>query len=120
MKNILVVEDNDLNMMLFCDILKAHSYKAIGAADGITALSLARRHHPSLILMDIQLPVHSGFEVIEWLKADVALRAIPIIAVTAYAMRHERERILKSGVEAYIAKPISIVPFIAEVRKPID
>ncbi|MCF8474568.1 MAG: response regulator [Emcibacter sp.] len=116
-KKILVVEDNELNMKLFCDLLNAHGYDTIQTQEGMKALELARSESPNLILMDIQLPEISGLEVIKWLKEDGLLKAIPIIAVTAFAMRGDEEKIRAGGCEAYIAKPISVGNFIETVKK---
>lgn len=116
-KTVLIVEDNELNMKLFHDLLDAHGYATLQTRNGMEALELARRHHPSLILMDIQLPEVSGLEVTRWLKEDDALRDIPVIAVTAFAMKGDEERIRGGGCEAYISKPISVTSFIATVKK---
>jgi two-component system cell cycle response regulator DivK len=85
-KTVLIVEDNELNMKLFHDLLDAHGYETLQTRNGVEALQLAREHHPDLILMDIQLPEVSGLEVTKWLKEDDHLREIPVIAVTAFAM----------------------------------
>jgi two-component system cell cycle response regulator DivK len=116
-KTVLIVEDNELNMKLFHDLLDAHGYATIRTRNGMDALKLARQHHPNLILMDIQLPEVSGLEVTKWLKEDEELRAIPVVAVTAFAMKGDEERIRQGGCEAYISKPISIGTFIATVRR---
>lgn len=114
---VLIVEDNELNMKLFRDLLIAHGYRTIGTRQGMEALSLARQHSPDLILMDIQLPEVSGLEVIKWLKDDDELRDIPVIAVTAFAMKGDEQRIRAGGCEAYISKPISIAPFMELIRR---
>jgi two-component system cell cycle response regulator DivK len=116
-KKILIVEDNDLNMKLFNDLLMAHGYGTLQTRDGFEALALARRHHPDLILMDIQLPEVSGLQVTQWIKKDDDLRMIPIIAVTAFAMKGDEEKIRDGGCEAYIAKPISVVSFLRTVER---
>ena len=116
-KTVLIVEDNELNMKLFHDLLDAHGYQTLRTRNGMDALNLAREHRPNLILMDIQLPEVSGLEVTKWLKEDEQLRAIPVVAVTAFAMKGDEERIRQGGCEAYISKPISIGTFIATVRK---
>jgi two-component system cell cycle response regulator DivK len=116
-KSVLIVEDNELNMKLFHDLLDAHGYDIIETRNGMDALKLAREHRPNLILMDIQLPEVSGLEVTKWLKEDDSLRKIPVIAVTAFAMKGDEERIRRGGCEAYISKPISIGTFIATVRR---
>ena len=110
-KTILIVEDNDLNMKLFHDLLEAHGYNTLQTKDGIEALKLARLHRPDLILMDIQLPEISGLEVTKWIKEDDDLKSIPIIAVTAFAMKGDEEKILRGGCEAYLSKPISVAKF---------
>ena len=104
-KKVLIVEDNDLNMKLFNDLLVAHGYGTLQTRDGLEALALARLHHPDLILMDIQLPEVSGLQVTQWIKKDDDLSKIPIIAVTAFAMKGDEEKIRDGGCEAYIAKP---------------
>jgi two-component system cell cycle response regulator DivK len=116
-QTVLIVEDNELNMKLFRDLLEAHGYRTVGTRNGIEALDLARSHRPNLILMDIQLPEVSGLEVTKWLKDDPELRAIPVIAVTAFAMKGDEERILQGGCEAYLSKPISVGKFIDTVRQ---
>ena len=105
-KRVLIVEDNDLNMKLFHDLLEAHGYATLQTKDGMEALKLARQHHPDLILMDIQLPEVSGLEVTKWIKEDDNLKRIPIIAVTAFAMKGDAERIMAAGCDAYLSKPI--------------
>ena len=107
-KTVLIVEDNELNMKLFHDLLEAHGYSTVGTRNGIEALDLARRHRPDLIIMDIQLPEVSGLEVTKWLKDDPELKAIPVVAVTAFAMKGDEERIREGGCEAYLSKPISV------------
>jgi len=115
-KTVMIVEDNELNMKLFNDLLEANGYKTIKTDDGMKALDLARAHKPDLILMDIQLPEVSGLEVTKWLKEDDELHKIPVIAVTAFAMKGDEERIRQGGCEAYISKPISINGFIETVK----
>jgi len=115
-KTILIVEDNDLNMKLFHDLLEAHGYNTLQTKDGIEALKLARQHRPDLILMDIQLPEISGLEVTKWIKEDDDLKAIPIIAVTAFAMKGDEEKMREGGCEAYLAKPISVAYFIKTLQ----
>jgi len=116
-KKVLIVEDNDLNMKLFNDLLVAHGYGTLQSRDGIEALALARQHRPDLILMDIQLPEVSGLQVTQWIKMDDDLRMIPIIAVTAFAMKGDEEKIRDGGCEAYIAKPISVTSFLTTVER---
>ena len=119
-KRILVVEDNDLNRKLFCDVLKSQGYAVEPVSDGIDALERARNFVPNLIIMDIQLPNVSGLELIEAAKADRTLRSIPVLAVTAYAGKGDEERIREAGADNYLAKPISIGPFMAAVRALIE
>lgn len=116
-KTVLIVEDNDLNMKLFHDLLEAHGYQTLQTKDGREALSLARKHHPDLILMDIHLPEVSGLEVTRWIKDDESLKSIPIIAVTAFAMKGDEERMRAGGCEAYLAKPISVAHFIKTLQQ---
>lgn len=116
-KKVLICEDNELNMKLFHDLLDAHGYETIQTSDGMDAMELAHEHRPDLILMDIQLPEVSGLEVTKWLKEDDELRSIPIIAVTAFAMKGDEDRIRSGGCEAYIAKPISVTEFLATVQQ---
>ncbi len=116
-KTVLVVEDNELNMKLFHDLLEAHGYNILQTKDGMDALRIAREHKPDLILMDIQLPEVSGLEVTKWIKEDENLKSIPVIAVTAFAMKGDEEKIRNGGCEAYIAKPISVTDFLETVRK---
>lgn len=116
-KSVLIVEDNELNMKLFHDLLDAYGYRTIQTRNGLDALSLAREHQPSLILMDIQLPEVSGLEVTKWLKEDDELRSIPVVAVTAFAMKGDEERIRSGGCEAYVSKPISVAVFLDTVRR---
>jgi two-component system, cell cycle response regulator DivK len=119
-KTVLIVEDNELNMKLFNDLLEAHGYATLKTAHGNEAMELARRHRPDLILMDIQLPEVSGLEVTRWLKADPELKSIPVIAVTAFAMKGDEERIREGGCEAYLSKPISVAKFLATVRSFLE
>ncbi|VAW13543.1 Polar-differentiation response regulator DivK [hydrothermal vent metagenome] len=114
-KTVMIVEDNELNMKLFNDLLESQGYLTIQTANGMEALDLARAHHPDLILMDIQLPEVSGLEVTKWLKEDDELRDIPVVAVTAFAMKGDEERILAGGCEGYISKPISVPHFLETI-----
>ena len=116
-KKVLIVEDNELNMKLFHDLLDAQGYETLQTREGLQALALAREHRPDLILMDIQLPEISGLEVTKWLKEDAELASIPVVAVTAFAMKGDEERIREGGCEAYISKPISVSMFLAKVRQ---
>ncbi len=113
----LVVEDNVINMKLFHDLLKAHGYNVLQTRDGMEALRQARQHRPDMIIMDIQLPDISGLEVTKWLKDDEMLKTIPVVAITAFAMKGDEERYLEGGCDAYIAKPISIANFLQTVER---
>jgi two-component system cell cycle response regulator DivK len=115
-KTVLIVEDNELNMKLFHDLLEAHGYSTVQTRNGVEVMGLARQHRPDLILMDIQLPEVSGLEVTRWLKDDEELRSIPVIAITAFAMKGDEERIREGGCEAYLSKPISVAKFLETVR----
>ena len=118
-KTVLIVEDNELNMKLFHDLLESQGYRTLQTREGLQALALARQHHPDLILMDIQLPEISGLEVTKWLKDDEELSHIPVIAVTAFAMKGDEERILQGGCEGYISKPISVPHFLETIARYI-
>ena len=116
-KRILVVEDNDLNRKLFCDVLKANGFEVEPLADGTAALDTARQLSPDLIIMDIQLPEVSGVDLIEQAKRDLHLQSIPVLAVTAYAAKGDEERIRAAGAAGYLSKPVSIMPFMNAVRE---
>ena len=116
-KRVLIVEDNELNMKLFNDLLEAHGCYTLQTKDGVEALRMARAHRPDLILMDIQLPEVSGLEVTKWLKEDDDLSHIPVVAVTAFAMKGDEERIREGGCEAYISKPISVSHFLDTIKR---
>jgi len=119
-KKILIVEDNELNMKLFQDLLEVHGYETIQTKGGRETLELAREHDPDPILMDIQLPEVSGLEVTKWLKEADDLCEIPVIAVTAFAMKGDEEKIRSGGCAAYIAKPISVAKFIETINSVLD
>lgn len=114
-QKILVVEDNELNLKLFCDLLRAHGYEAEPVRDGREALERARAFVPDLVVMDIQMPHVTGLELIEQMKADAELRRMPIMAVTAYAAKGDEERIRDAGAEGYVSKPISVLKFVESV-----
>lgn len=116
-KTVLIVEDNELNMKLFHDLLEAHGYNILQTRDGMEALQIARDHKPDLILMDIQLPEVSGLQVTKWIKQDEQLKHIPVVAVTAFAMKGDEEKIREGGCEAYLAKPISVMSFLQTVER---
>ena len=119
-KTVLIVEDNELNMKLFHDLLEAHGYNTLLARTGPEALELAEEHRPDLILMDIQLPEISGLQVTQKIKSNNSLSTIPVIAVTAFAMKGDEERIREGGCEDYIAKPISVSEFLEKVKRYLD
>jgi two-component system cell cycle response regulator DivK len=116
-KTILVVEDNELNMRLFCDLLEVNGYRAVTAATGAEALAQARAERPDVILMDVQLPDMSGMDVTAAIKNDPELNHIAVIAVTAFAMKGDEERFRAGGCEAYISKPITVSRFLETVRQ---
>jgi len=115
-KKILVVEDNELNLKLFCDLLRAHGYEAEPVRDGREAVEKTRAFVPDLIIMDIQMPHISGLELIEQMKQEEALAPVPVLAVTAYAAKGDEERIRDAGAEGYVSKPISVMKFVEAVR----
>lgn len=119
-KKVLIVEDNELNMKLFHDLLEAHGIGTVQARDGRNVLEIARTEKPDLILMDIQLPEISGLEVTRWLKDDDDLKSIPVIAVTAFAMKGDEQKIRDGGCEDYISKPISVMKFLETVQKYLN
>ena len=114
-KRVLVVEDNELNLKLFCDLLRAHDFAAEAVRDGREAVERARAIVPDLIVMDIQMPHVTGYELILEIKADDGLKHIPIMAVTAYAGREDEDRISAAGADAYVSKPISLARFMQAV-----
>ncbi len=117
---VLVVEDNDLNRKLFCDLLKAHGFAVEPVADGLTAIEQASAFQPDLIIMDIQLPNISGISLIESLKLDERLADVPVLAVTAYAGKGDEERIRSAGAHAYLSKPVSINAFMSAVNSLVE
>ena len=119
-KKVLIVEDNELNMKLFHDLLDSQGYETLQTREGLQAMALARLHMPDLILMDIQLPEISGLEVTKWLKEDDDLSHIPVVAVTAFAMKGDEERIREGGCEAYISKPISVSHFLDTITRLLE
>jgi two-component system, cell cycle response regulator DivK len=115
-QKILIVEDNELNLKLFCDLLRAHGFTVEPVRDGREALERARAFGPDLVIMDIQMPHVSGLELIEQMKAEEELQAVPVLAVTAYAAKGDEERIRDAGAEGYVSKPISVAKFVEAVR----
>lgn len=119
-KRVMVVEDNDLNRKLFCDVLKASGFEVVPVADGQNVMATARKFDPHLVIMDIQLPNISGLDLIAELKADTALSKTPVLAVTAYAGKGDEDRIRGAGAHDYLAKPVSITPFMNAVKALIE
>jgi two-component system cell cycle response regulator DivK len=119
-KTVLIIEDNDLNMKLFADLLRSEGYRVLESREGVPGFQLARQERPDLIVMDIELPAISGLEITRWLKDDAELARIPIVAVTAYATKGDEARVLEAGCEVYLAKPISVTHFIGTVRRLIE
>jgi two-component system cell cycle response regulator DivK len=117
---ILVVEDNALNIKLFCDLLAAHGHETEGVTDSRFALDAARDFRPDLVITDIQLPHVSGLELMELIRADADLRQVPIMAVTAYAGVGDDERIRAAGAQAYVSKPISVMRFAEAVEELLE
>ena len=117
---ILIVEDNEKNRKLERDVLQFHGYQIMEAVTAEDGLRLAGETPPALVLMDIQLPGMSGIEALAVLRADPALRTIPVIAVTASAMTHDRQKILDAGFDGYQSKPISVKDFVVAVRRTLD
>lgn len=114
-KRVLVVEDNELNLKLFCDLLRAHGHEVLPLRDGRDVVVQARAFEPDLVITDIHLPGVSGVDLIISLKGDAQLSAVPIMAVTAYAGKGDEERIRDAGAEAYVSKPISVLRFVEQV-----
>jgi two-component system cell cycle response regulator DivK len=119
-KTILIVEDNELNTKLFRDLLVSRGHRVVETREGKEALKLAHSEKPNLILMDIQLPEISGFELIKMIKQDAAISSIPVVAVTAFAMKGDEEKIRQSGCDDYLAKPISVGSFLQKVQSYLE
>jgi len=119
-KKILIVEDNELNLKLFRDLLGANGYETFETKEGIEAISLTRQTMPDLIIMDIQLPEISGLDITRKIKSDAEIRHIPVIAVTAFAMKDDEDKIMAAGCEAYLSKPIAIDDFLATIRRFLE
>ncbi len=119
-KKVLIVEDNELNMKLFKDLLEVHDIQTIDTRNGNEAIELARNENPDLILMDIQLPEISGLDITKMIKEDEDLQSIPVIAVTAFAMKGDEEKIREGGFEDYISKPISVPSFLETIQKYLE
>ncbi len=117
-KKILIVEDNALNLKLFRDILSTQGYEIIASKDGVNVVEIVAEQQPDLILMDIHLPEYSGMDITAALKADGRTAHVPVVAITAFAMKGDRERIIESGCQDYISKPVTSIPdFIATIQK---
>lgn len=119
-KRVLVVEDNELNQKLFCDLIGVCGADVIQTRDGLKVMEIARAEKPDLILMDIQLPQVSGLDITANLKKDEELSKIPVIAVTAFAMKGDEDKIRQGGCEDYLSKPISVPDFMAMINKYLD
>ena len=120
MAKILIVEDNALNIKLFCDLLAAHGHEPQAVTDSRLALDAARSFVPELVITDIQLPHVSGLELIKMLRADEDLASVPIMAVTAYAAQGDEDRIRAAGAQSYVSKPISVLKFVAAVEELLE
>ncbi|MEM8616675.1 MAG: response regulator [Pseudomonadota bacterium] len=116
-KSVLIVEDNALNMRLFSDLLESVGYQVLQCADGAKAATLALEATPNLIIMDIQLPEVSGLDITRWLKDDERTRSIPVLAVTAFAMRTDELLVREAGCEGYLSKPIQVRSFLETVDR---
>jgi len=119
-KSVLVVEDNELNMRLFCDLLDAFGYDTFTSRDGARAVEIARAEKPDLIIMDIQLPEVSGLDITRWIKDDKEIAHIPVLAVTAFAMRADEQRVRAAGCEGYLSKPIQMSSFMRAVDELVN
>ncbi len=113
---VMIVEDNELNLKLFTDLLAAHKFIVEGVRDGRLAMEQARIFAPNLVIMDIQLPHVSGLDLIEAMQKDDGLKSIPILAVTAYAGKGDEDRIMAAGARGYLSKPVSVMKFLEAVR----
>lgn len=116
-RTVLIVEDNALNMRLFSDLLEATGYATLKCIDGGKAVGLALEHLPDLIVMDIQLPEVSGLDITRWLKDDDRTKHIPVLAVTAFAMRTDELLVREAGCEGYLSKPIQVRSFLTKVEE---
>ena len=116
-KTVMIVEDNPLNMKLFADLLDVSGYRTLQYTDGQNALAEARAHKPDLLLIDVQLPHKSGLEIIGEIKADPEVADIPAVAVTAFAMKGDEDKVRRAGFDGYVSKPISVKDFLETVRR---
>lgn len=119
-RTILIVEDNEINRQLMRDLLSFRGYRVIEAANGESGIKRAKKYRPDLIIMDIQMPVMDGFEAIRHIKEDPGIRDIKILAITSFAMKGDRERILAAGADYYMPKPINTRDFSAVVESLIS
>lgn len=119
-KKVMIVEDNELNMKLFHDLLEAHGYNILQTKDGMEALRIAREHRPDLILMDIQLPGMNGISALRALRAEPATIAIPVVAITASVMQQNREEIMRAGFDGFIEKPVNLRDLLDTVRQALQ
>lgn len=119
-RKVLIVEDNALNMRLFSDLLEASGYETLQCTDGAKAVGLALEAKPDLIIMDIQLPEVSGLDITRWLKDDERTAAIPVLAVTAFAMRTDEMLVREAGCEGYLSKPIQVRSFLRTVDELVS
>ncbi len=116
-RKILIIEDNEKNMYLLTFLLEAHGYEVVQAGDGRSGIESAEQNKPAMILLDIQLPVMDGYAVAQELRQNPTLTAVPIVAVTSYAMAGDRERVLAAGCTGYIEKPINPETFVSEIER---
>ena len=119
-KMVLIVEDEPKNLKLFCDILKTNGYTTLEATNGAQGVELAKAHQPDLILMDIQMPILDGLKATKLLKASAETEQIPVIALTAYAMKGDEEKMLQAGCDGYITKPIHIREFLKQIAAYLE
>ena len=119
-KVVLIVEDEPKNLKLFVDILKTNGYTTLEASDGTQGIALAKAHKPDLILMDIQMPILDGLKAANILKASAETQEIPVIALTAFAMKGDKERMFQAGCDGYITKPIHIREFLKQVAAYLE
>lgn len=119
-KKILIVEDNDLNLKLFQDLLAIQGYQILVSRDGIGVVDIVKNQQPDLILMDVHLPEQSGIDITASLKADQETAHVPVVAITAFAMKGDKEKIMQSGCQDYISKPVTSIPdFIDTIKRNI-
>ncbi len=115
-KRVLVVEDNELNLKLFCDVLRSQGHEVEGVRDARLAIERATLFAPDIMVLDIQMPHISGLELIAAMKLDLVLRRIPVMAVTAYAGKGDEERIREAGADSFVSKPVALRGFLDAVN----